>query len=156
MVDYWILLDIDGTISPNGRLPTHETIRTASGQPGNVAIPESTAALVKDLAARPDIRLAWYTLWGDDANVIVTPLLEISPLPVIPYAGGYDSPAFLKASGFLQWRETSRHAGRFAILDDDPPEGVELPHDARVFAVDTLRGLQQADIDAALSWLAQE
>lgn len=156
MKDSWILLDIDGTISPKGRLPSREKVHVGSGPSGNVAIPESMASRVAALVENPNIRLAWYTMWGDDANEIVAPVLGMKSLPVIPYAGGYDAPAFLKATGFLEWREAGHHEGRFAILDDDPPEGVDLPADVRVFAVDTLRGLQQADIDSALSWLAQE
>lgn len=156
MKDSWILLDIDGTISPKGRLPSREKVHVGSGPSGNVAIPESMASRVAALVENPDIRLAWYTMWGDDANEIVAPALGMEPLPVIPYAGGHDAPAFLKATGLLQWKEAGRHEGRFAILDDDPPEGVDLPTDVRVFAVDSRKGLQQADIDSALSWLAQE
>lgn len=149
----WVLLDVDGTLSPFGRVRRGEDYLMASAPEGNVTIPGWVPDALQRLQEE-GIGLAWYTAWTTTANDVIAPLLGLPALPVAPLASGMDEPAMLKASGLTGWREYSPH-DRYLILDDDLPEHVRavLPTNARGHQIDPSIGLQPSDLIAASTLL---
>lgn len=138
----WLLLDVDGTLSPTGRVRRGEEYLMASAVEGNVTIPAWIPGALSTLQDA-GIRLAWYTAWTTTANDVIAPLLDLPSLPVAPLAYGVDEPAVLKAAGLAGWGDYSPR-DRYVVLDDDLPEHVVgmLPSNVRATRVDPSEGVQ--------------
>lgn len=138
----WLLLDVDGTLSPTGRVRRGQEYLMASAPEGNVAIPAWIPGALRNLQDS-GIRLAWYTAWTTTANGVIAPLLNLHPIPVSPLASGADEPAVLKAAGLAGWAEYSTR-DRYVVLDDDLPDhAVEiLPRNVRATRIDPSAGIQ--------------
>jgi hypothetical protein len=102
-------------------------------------------------AAAAGAELAWATMWGEQANFYLSPLLGLGELPVVP------PPQWLraKASVAVPWT-----GGRpFVWFDDDPSEKQVADHLAvqphLMVQVDREKGLQQRHLDRAQEWLAR-
>jgi hypothetical protein len=102
-------------------------------------------------AALTGAELAWATMWGQQANTYLSPLLGLGELPVVP------PPPWLrsKASVAVPWT-----GGRpFVWFDDDEHERNTAAFLARapclMVEVDREEGLQQHHLDQAQAWLAR-
>lgn len=152
-----ILIDVDGVVNVTAasdvrrRLCYHEGWRQHRSDVFGVRLfwnPKIGPWLLR-LAEETGAELAWGTMWEDDANSYVSPLLGLPPLPVSPAADGYT-----KARAIVPWT-----AGRpFVWFDDDIGETEDTdelagdqPH--LVVLVDEYTGLTEAHIEQARKWL---
>lgn len=150
----WLLLDIDGTISFEGRAVRGEELLLASSVNGSVTVRPHVPALV-ERAREAGASLAWYSAWEDDANPIISDLLGQPALPAVPLAPGYDQPAHLKAEGLAAWVKDHHPDSRYAIVDDDLPEDIteNFPANVHAIHVDPEQGLLPEHVQSALTWL---
>lgn len=101
------------------------------------------------LAAETGAELAWGSMWEDDANAYISPLLGLPRLPVSPAMSG-----ITKAHGIVPWT-----AGRpFVWFDDEPGETGDVPRLAGdqphlVILVSEYTGLTAEHIGQARAWL---
>ncbi len=152
-----ILIDIDGVVNVltsskiRSRLCFHDGWRQQRINDFGVRLfwnPRIGPWLLR-LAEETGAELAWGTMWEDDANFYVSPLLGLPRLPVAPAASDIN-----KARGIVPWT-----AGRpFVWFDDDIGETEETdelcgdqPH--LVILTDERYGLEPEHIERAREWL---
>lgn len=150
----WLLLDIDGTLSIEGRPPRGEDLLMASTVNGNVVVRPHVPELLKR-AQTAGADLAWYSAWETDANPVISTLIGQPALPAVPLAPGVDEPARMKAAGLAQWVAEGHPESRYALVDDDLPEDVveNFPANVHSIRVDPEQGLLVGHLQEALGWL---
>jgi hypothetical protein len=114
-----LLLDIDGTLCPDGPGPDR-AMTWLPGGAGDKCFRSDLPAVLGKLGARYE--LAWATAWENHANLILAPVLGLPSLPVVRFA---DPAAGEVGDGWAgrTWKLPSvrRFAGErsLAWIDDD-------------------------------------
>lgn len=158
-----LFLDIDGTLIPLG----HAGRDPAPGVEGIVpaATPSGNPLLARlDSGHGPRLRtlgceLVWATSWMDDANIEISPRLDLPMLPVVDWPEDAEN----AVTGRLHWKTkplVAWAAGRaFVWVDDEITEAdrvwVASRHDgdALLHRVEPSLGLTDTDIAAIQQWL---
>jgi hypothetical protein len=148
-----LLLDVDGVLNPfaaDGCPAAYQEYPFFPDEDPPIRLCHGHAAWLRELMARYEI--VWATGWGDEANRLIAPVLELPPLPVIrfppvPFHPREKVPAIDAYVG-----------ARPAVWIDDAftPEG----HDwaaARtsptlLIDIDPAEGLTRVAVDEALRW----
>ena len=154
MAHRWLLIDVDGTLSPTS-VPAEETVRVVAPA-GEATIPTATVEALRRLHTTGMVSLAWYTAWEEDAQTILAPQIGLPDLPLVPVPDGYDDPSYLKAEGLRAWLSDAGPA-RVAVLDDAPPESLPpMNGTVKFFPVNPARGARATDIGRAYDWLLSD
>ena len=158
-----ILLDVDGVVnvSASSAVRSHRCFHDGwrqpkvqvSGYPYRVFHNPAIGPLIRGLAQETGAELAWATMWGNWANISISPLLGLpQDLPVSPAAGGLPR----KASAVVPWT-----AGRpFVLFEDDQAEiwtysALTMHQPCLLVHVNEYEGLTEANIGLARSWLLE-
>lgn len=148
----WLLVDIDGTLSPDLPPPAGAAVHTARSISGQVMVPMASLDLLRGVQ-RQGIRVAWYTGREETVHELgLDTFLDNPRPPHMPSSWGSDDPNVLKALGLTEWEEYHPD-GRYAVLDDVPFE-VPVPANVAMFRVDPAVGLTAQDVRAAVEWLS--
>lgn len=159
-----LFLDVDGPLIPFGGEPGEYEDRERSGatrvRPWRLAV----HPLLRRLDPRDGARLlalpcelVWASIWMEEANDVVSPVLGLPTLAVVTWAGTSDEP------GTLHWKTrelVGYAAGRpFVWLDDEVGDAdrdwvaTHHPAPALLHRVDPRTGLTDEDFAAVSRWL---
>ncbi|GAB2824178.1 HAD domain-containing protein [Actinocorallia aurea] len=83
-----LLVDVDGVLNPFRRRSAGFTVHRLQPSGGtaeyDVALNPAHGGLLTAFAARHGVELVWATMWTDDANLLIGPLVGLPELPVVP------------------------------------------------------------------------
>ena len=113
----WLLLDVDGVLSPYGNRSGAWRDWRQAGNPDGFALPLSLE-LSRHVAALPLDRV-WLTTWRHEANTVVAPFLGWPDVPVLDFAESGEQRSALPeklaaAAAFLE-----ANPRPFVWVDDD-------------------------------------
>lgn len=159
----WLLLDVDGVLnvfngSQNQRLYEHHGIEV-----GGVRYKVKMRRDLKDwiFELTEFFVPVWCTMWNEDANTFLAPLLEIPDLPVVPCSYNYfmedvgpdvhpkvcSIMAHVPDDRALAWvdDEITRHDEAWGFLRD-------LKTPTRLLKTDERQGLRRDQMDKLIAW----
>ncbi|RFU37514.1 hypothetical protein DZF91_32520 [Actinomadura logoneensis] len=157
-----MLVDIDGVLNPLRR--PHRRFRrhrvAPDGHALNVWLDVRHGRMLRDLAADTGAELVWATYWRDEANVWIGPRLGLPELPFVPVP---PFPGIEEGGTFGSWK--ARHVAAwtrdrpFVWFEDEPDAAASLAAEPGVgdhllVGVDPVRGLTEAHIASAATWLS--
>ena len=147
-----LLLDVDGVLNPFAApaCPAGYTEHELFSGEEPVRICAAHGAWLRELATHYEI--VWATAWGDEANQLLAPLLQLPGLPVIrfppvPFCPRDKLPAIIRYAGHrpLAW-----------IDDMHPPEAHAWASKrcapTLLISIDPAEGLTRPVIEQALQW----
>jgi len=147
-----LLLDVDGVLNPFGASACPAGYSEHDFFPGEepVRLCAAHGPWLQELATR--FRIVWATAWGDEANRLLAPLLQIPDLPVVafppvPFHPRDKLPAIISYAGDrpLAW-----------IDDALPPEAhtwaASRSTPTLLVSIDPAEGLTRRVIDQVLRW----
>ena len=157
-----VFLDIDGTLLPLGPGDRSRAVDDPQAwrAQANPQLSRLRQAPSYDLV-RLGGELVWATAWGQDANVVVAPILALGRLPLVDFDEDDDVPL---PSG-LHWKTASlvRHAaGRPFVWLDDEIRDLDLhwveaahPGPALLHRVSPTSGLTEEDLAGVRAWVRE-
>ncbi|MGV9414463.1 HAD domain-containing protein [Nocardia sp. NPDC003693] len=167
-----ILLDVDGPLNPFADCdrPRSATYRPHllrptifPGRPAEnrtVWLDPGHGAQLLELAAETGADLVWATLWEDEANRLLGPVLGLPELEVIRFAGSafqHSGGHHAKIRGIDSWagrRPLVWFDDQFQPLDEDWAIGRSADiAPTRIIPIDPTVGLSAADVDVAREFL---
>lgn len=122
-----LFLDVDGVLNPHSPSPKHKRFEfTMPGGTFGVYLDPSMGEAVLQLSLDTDSDLVWGTLWGENANEFIGPVVGLPVLPVMEIKSWKFSATTGASKAFTA---TSYANGRkFAYLDDEPDLGHYLEY----------------------------
>jgi hypothetical protein len=147
-----LLLDVDGVLNPFAAPTCPPGYSEHDFFPGEepVRLCPAHGLWLQELAIR--FRIVWATAWGDEANRLLAPLLQIPDLPVVvfppvPFHPGDKLPAITRFSG----------GHPLAWIDDALPPAAHTWAASRgvptlLVSIDPAEGLTRRVVDQLLQW----
>lgn len=161
-----LAIDVNGVLVPDVVMPGkppdgwRDTWTVPGGYP--VRYCPDHGIKLQAVARATGAELVWCTMWEDEANTDLAPLVGLPPLPVVPMGPGkmglrFSIPGVTVGMGKARRMAAWAGARPFCWLEDEPDAAQELarhpvPH--LVIGVDPLEGLQDRHLIRAAAWLS--